>query len=1482
MRLEALDEDGGGFEFWIDRAGRKEWHQSKVRTSAGSWTLGALEREQVLADFASKLKDDANASCVFVSSDPVKPFKSLTGKARTTDNETTFRAELNNEEDPALKKLREIWEADASKTYGLLRRCRVEIVSDDSLDDQLRAHCRLLFTEDPDTCVSRLKDHLEKRLTHTLTTDDLRSVVDELGLGWRARLDPTIDKQIEDATDHYLALQRPPIGGQRIETTEANEAVAALLDGPEKFIVLAGQAGSGKSSTVRSLIEAARERGHPVLAFRIDRLLTAKTLDELGEMVLGRKEDPAGVLGNRHPGKSTILIVDQVDAVSEASGRSNRARDLLMEMLKTAEFYGGMKVVLACRTYDLDHDANLKRLGENARSKTIRLAPLSWDQAVLPVLTGLGLPKRDYVEREKRLLSVPINLEIYSQIAKAGGSIARELSVSVLFDELLKIRAKEFRAAGITWTPVSALGSIAAYMSESQELTAPASVLQEFDGGVESLSSAGLITVAGNKLQFAHESFFDYAFSSAFVASQQSVLDLLKSAEQGLFRRTQVRQIFARLRDEGAERRYLQNLGDVMNSDEVRYLVKDAIGNWLNTIDQPTRKEAALVLPWLTDGHPLETIGRRILAGRNWFRVLAETGDIDRWLAEGGERKNFALWLMRLRASEESALVAETLRRRWDQSDASTTEILTWLNQLYIDGPLGDLEAFYFELIDRSPIEMFEEGKLPKSFELGAWAHKDKSLATRVLGRWLSRWLTLFSTGQPFGRDYSDNEFYWVKDAAEGDPVSFAEEIVPLLSKGIARDRDALAAGTTTYSDFRRFTFDDDEPREYLGVVHDALEKIAVEHTGRVEALLDQIPDDAPAGLYLHLETIAANGALLHQRLVSLLGNPLLLEADLDGTKWEPFARAAAAAMPHLSVEGRAKVEALVLSLHPELDRARRELAELRSFGGGQPMGADTRRYLARCLQFAGETQRAILTMIGRNQLTARALSRLDELDRKFPGRPLPVDERFRGGFVRSPIDSETAQKMSDENWLSAMKAYVDDSDHIHMRGYVIGGCRELAQVLRGVAKGQPKRFLDLLSRLPPDVSPAYADALISGLREAELSHEEADRVVEIAVERWPSEELDRDLCWFVQSHPTAARNPEVLARIMRVAENGSASDTAVRSSSNGKQERPTVRDMIGRGGDLDSSGLNSDRGAAYNALERVIWEAETCPDGLVEFARKRVKAEPLTSVRMQMLGFINSIAKHDEAAALDLLEELGQKDLLALNSRDGAHVLRWAVYNHAQRLRPLIDRLYASDVESLRALGLFLLSGPALRDDAVEADFRALWKTDLLARRVAAYRGTGNLTTEGAIGARAQQWIQTLLADADEDIFDDFMDWHWKELLSARPPKLDIARQFLASPIFEKKPDSLVRAISGMVDVHPELTMEVVRRVVGLLDTWKAEKPRGYHGATHGLGRLLVNLYRAVEGDASKEAEVLDLFDTYLARDMYDTREAIAEYERH
>ena len=66
---------------------------------------------------------------------------------------------------------------------------------------------------------------------------------------------------------------------------------------------------------------------------------------------------------------------------------------------------------------------------------------------------------------------------------------------------------------------------------------------------LKQMASEGVLTFDGRRYGFGHESFFDYCFARLFFNRPESLGSFLEKSEQHLFRRAQVRQVLAYLRD---------------------------------------------------------------------------------------------------------------------------------------------------------------------------------------------------------------------------------------------------------------------------------------------------------------------------------------------------------------------------------------------------------------------------------------------------------------------------------------------------------------------------------------------------------------------------------------------------------------------------------------------------------------------------------------------------------------------------------------------------------------------------------------------------------------------------------------------------------------------------------------------------------------------------------------------------------------------
>ncbi|MER8977915.1 hypothetical protein [Mesorhizobium sp. M0870] len=1474
IRLEAFNEDAAGFEFRVTTSNQNVWHQCKRRRANGTWTIQALASEGVLAAFARKLANAQN-ECVFVSSDPAAAFKVLIEKARLVGTAADYVASLSSADIEGSKQLGSVWHENAEITYDWLRRCRVETVSDYSLHREARAVCGLNFRADPNIAIERLASFLDTKLTQTLRTAEFRAAIDSLDLGWKARLDETLDGKFFRATDEYLQSLPPPIAGAVIQTADIDEAVKMAVSGSTRLLVVAGAAGSGKSVAMSRIVAAGSALGWPTLALRIDRFLSAQTIEEVGKALLGREESPVGVLGNRHGHRETLLVIDQVDAISEASGRSGRIRDQLFQMIGDSHFFPHMRVVVACRSYDLEHDSRLKQLAGSPYTQSVTLKPLDWDVAVQPILARLGLGARQFSERERRMLAMPINLQMFANLSELGETVEGELSGSRLFDQLLGFRAREFRQAGIAWTPHAALGAMAQSMSKNQELIVPASVLASYPGGVDALGSAGLITAVGGKLQFAHESFFDHIFSLHFVGTGTSVHDLLLSDEQRLFRRTQVRQIFSRLRDQGIDRRYLTNLSEVMNATDVRFLVKDAVAYWLRSVDEPANAERAIVEKWYESGHPNEMLARTVFSGSGWLPILLKSGLINRWIERGSDAKRFGLWLLQENAAEYADLVESFLRAWWGGSEERFLELVDWFARLYPKGPIGPLEDLYRDIIAEYPAEKLDPEHFDGSFDLGSWVHNDKKLGARVLGLWLARWMIVFPESHPFGAHASRDSEHWIKELAEKDPAALLDAMLPWFGESLRREETLLQSARIRYPTIRVPLSEHNTGAVWS--LTQAFETLARTDPVKVATFLDMLPQVGEPALLMHLRAIAANGQALATRLPAVTARHGVFDIGDSGDQWLAFASAAKAAFPFLSENERQVIEAAVSSHHPELDWAKKHLGRVKDGPASSDL-ADPDGYIRLLLTLSGQNERAILKTIGDEQLSPWARARLAELDRKFVGKPLPEAHGVRVGWVRSPIDQKAAARMADRHWLSAMARYSQDTRH-NFRDFV-GGASQLASVLQSRAKEDPPRFVALLEKIPQTYNAAYAESILGGVRDGASDGPLSARAIK-ATTRWPDADFRRAINWTVQKYPSAAKDPEVLAMVLTSAEFGTASDTAVKTTNANQGPRKSVSELLESDGDFASSGMNGERGSAFEGLAAVLWDDANTLSAVAALVERQVEAEALTSVRMMMLHTINSIAKHDTALGLGLLERLAKKDPIALQCHTGHHILNWATYNELFDAAGISRLLVASPEPAQRTLGLLMQSGLALCDDTSAAEFSACFADDPLCRQVAGYRANGNVTSD-RVGERAAAWLTILLDDEDKEVRHEASQAHWSEILDGSTDRASLVMAHIASRSFEEHSDSLMRALEDRVDRFPDITFAAISRLVELVDGWQKNDRHGHYTTLHHLPRMLVELYRAVDGESARERELLGLFDKYLAHEIGNMRTEIGTYERH
>jgi hypothetical protein len=181
----------------------------------------------------------------------------------------------------------------------------------------------------------------------------------------------------------------------------------------------------------------------------------------------------------------------------------------------------------------------------------------------------------------------------------------------------------------------------------------------------------------GRRIGLFHEGFFDYVFARRFCETGEPLLDLLRSAEQDLFRRSQVRQILAYRRDDDFDA-YLRDLGDCLAAPDVRFHMKKLMIGVVGQVIDPRPKEWAILEGQLGEqtAQSTDPVRAALWSSAPWFRFLHDQGVLTGWLASERPKTSFAFNWLRHIAESEPDRVADLLEGQAGASSEQDERIL--------------------------------------------------------------------------------------------------------------------------------------------------------------------------------------------------------------------------------------------------------------------------------------------------------------------------------------------------------------------------------------------------------------------------------------------------------------------------------------------------------------------------------------------------------------------------------------------------------------------------------------------------------------------------------------------------------------------------------------------------------------------------------------------------------------------------------------
>ena len=1467
IRLEPPGPEGQGFEFWTTKQGIQEYHQVKRQRSIGHWTINALKREGVLTNFTAKLQEDPMVHCVFVSAISAGQLAELSDRARRSANWEEFNAafidtdqmrtnfDLVRNSHSGLPK---------QETYEQLKRVHIRTFDESSLLTMIENRASTLVDGDAATVVDVLAEMASDEVHHELTAHDIWNHLESRGFSRRHwDKDPHVLRAVGEANQRYLSLLRDQtINRIVLPRQEVQTIYGRLKESCGKAgVLVTGEAGIGKSGVMLQVVEELLDTGTPVVAFRADRLAFTPLPDDVGEQI-GLPGSPANVLAAVAQGKHCVLVIDQLDALSIASGRNTGLFDCVYEIVRQAQAHPNMSILLACRKFDLDNDPRLRQLTDSKGvAETVVVGRLA-HETVREVVVKLSLDANSLNSKQLDLLSIPLHLKLLSELVEDEEIRALNFEKAQdLYERFWKYKQRVIRertGRSVQWTQV--VYALCDNMHKRQTLSTPEVVVEDWNTDAEAMVSEHVLVLENSRYSFFHEGFFDYAYARRFAGNSRSLLTLLASDEQHLFRRAEVRQILLYLRDTDFDR-YIADLEEARSSPSVRFHIKQVIFALLADLSEPVKREWDVLSSFA--GKDFSDPGTRLawmtVRRPPWFRLVDSQGLVQQWLDDPDETfVDQTVLLLRVVQRQLPDRVAELAEPYVGKSDL-------WNSRLLLLAMRGDWSQgrrfleLVLQLIDQG---ILDDAKGPVATNSDFWLllynlqSTHQSWGCEVVGHYFNRRRQLSLNAEqpnPFSNNngtIADSQFAekTLKELASNAPEAFVREVMPFM-QAVIEDCASQEPGELLQDpiwSFGIFQSGYSIETALLNAMEIALSKLAIQHTDIFRVVIGPIRESPFKTIqYLLIRSLAANGPLFADEGVDhLCKKPERLNIGYSSdSHWAPR-QLIESMSPHCSDEKLKQLETLLLGYYSDWEKS---VHGRRKFG---------------------YAQFTLLNGIIETRRSRKVITRLKELRRKF-GRQEPVSpEPMEAQSAQSPIPEDATKWMNDEQWLSAIQHHDTDTHEFTEQGDLVGGTRELSRTLEDRVKHEPERFAELVLNFPDHTHPSYFGAVLRGLSDTNL---DIATIVKVSkrchqIEGRP---VGRYVCDLIASSAQNNVPPEALGLVAWYAT----------EDPDPQQEMWRIQVSPGGeyyyGGDILFYGVSTTRGRAARAMA-----------GLIENDHKRISyfqptlekmvQDPSVAVRSYVAQALLAVLRHDRDLAVELFRHLCDTEDALLQTRFVKWFLKFALQTHFPESSQILERMVASQLPNVASAGGLQACLAAL-DLPEAADIAELCLTGSEAQRIGAAQVMAANVRIATCRSFCEDALIKLFNDTSAEVRTKAAECFLRFEGTQLGEYVDLITQFVSSRAFQQNYYPLLEALEKTTSKLPEVSLSACER---LADTaGLATSEINVRGADT-VVKLTLRTYQQ-SSDDSVQARSLTLIDKFMEHGTYGINKALEDFER-
>ena len=1456
-----------GVEFYVEGpGGSRQFHSVKRQKHGGDWSIADLCRaytatgRSVLGDLFGKSTSDSSVNTCFVSSTGANEIRELSERASKADDVPEFRRALSAELQAKFDKdIVPVCANDESRSLAFLQDLEVVLHSHQHLVQSVeRRIVSMLYrldgsVLDPGNVRREISEHLVERLGTRLSRENIREHLSGRGIGSRDwKTDLTIADAVRKINGRYVAMTATElINDAYIVRDIVDEIIDGLHDHSQKGALVVAPGGFGKSCVIAQCIERLAATGTPFISVRLDSVQRCITSRQLGEQ-LDLPASPAVVLAGMADNASSVLVVDQLDAMSLVSGRTPDLWMAFSDLCDDVQAYPHMKMILACRDFDLEHDHRLRPLARtDSHFAKYTLGKLSKGE-IMDSLTGAGVYDFEPSKRQFDILGVPFHLLLFLQ----GQRRTAFGSVGQLYDAYWQRKRQNLRERlGRTpfWNEV--VDALTERMSADQVLFAPETLVDDWIDDVHSMVSEHVLVSMEDQRQyrFFHESFFDYAYARRFASADRRVIDFLRSTEQHLFRRSQVRQILDYRREQDFSR-YISDVRDIFEAEEVRFHIKRMVASGFSRVERPRREEWELVEPFLLHSPLARYVSGALYSHSGWFDLLNSCGVFRRWLASGDSvRIDLTIRyleppdLQELRSCEIAALISPYVQSgsAWEHR---IIRIMSWhkihkssaMRSLHIDmiesgvyddysGPSagGRFWEQYYDVEKECPVFLID-----------------------VCRTWFERAVRRLDDGETWSflgnlvQNTSDLGARLIQDAARAEPKYYVERMLSVLVQAIVKTQhvDGDEMRNRLWPTLSNVGNPDSIDEAILLALRHALQHLAkydlILFCNHVTPLL-RYRDQTIA--YLVLSSWQENTAEFADECVQyLLDDQRRLNVGYGSWVGD------GPGTGHCAISRRA-IEAV--SSHCSVGLFIRLEAAIVRYQTAYEMGSPKCR---------GFTELLLLRALDRSRMSSTGISRIHELEMEFPTLEDAIvqeDATLEAELVGSPIPKEHAQFMTDDQWMSAMNEY-KDSPHMTLNG----GALELSRLLTEFTREDRNRFASLALRMPAHIDSIYFAAILDGLSGRLVNpgpERDADkRKIDVTDTDVFLEILDR-----VHSLPGKPCGSAIVNCIRTLSDRFLPQRTLAMVSYYAIDDPDPQQDLWRKDGMRDPyhHGINCVRGQAADAISSLLFEDQTRL-GILRRALKALAQDHVAAVRTCAMNAFLPLLNYSRDHAVRLFIAACRDCEDTWRTVPFERFIHYAMHTHYDQLRPLLQTVLSAQDERAVELVARQMALCELNDVDVGSDGDRVRIGSAVMRKAVVGVYARNIAKE-VVGAVCMSRLETFFDDADEAVRSGASKAFFRVCGEWLLQSKEYVLRFIESRAFESDPYDVLRVLEESNLAVPDVICRAAERVLGFLGE------EGTHVAYRGsmvsktLSTLVVRQYQQAVDQALKR-RCLDLID--------------------